>query len=489
MNRERLLVIAAHALVWSIALIYLSGYIATYDLWAYLSEGRLVWETGVVPRVDTDSYLPTGLWICHSWLAGAMTYPLFVWGGGASARALTIAVMIGSLAVAYRAARRAGASALVTLVIVALAIPSLSAGAMPFRPAMFSYLFLAMLLAWLQCGRAWGWIPAFFVLWANLHPGVPVGLLVLGLWTAGSWREPAVARRLALVTSASAAATFINPYGAHYWKMIWEIMRESNRDITEWQPVAWFTNNYPEFQILVLLAAVVLLAARERDARRWLVLALLAVMGARQNRQIPLLAVGAVALLPAVMEPWAARLRGRWPRVETPLLPRVVPMAAMAIAALVAGLWLRSAPWRLRVPGGPHAGGVYYPVGGVGFMKANVLRGNLAVWFPWGEFAAWKLHGQCRVSADGRHVTVFTRDAVRCSLDFSLGREGWRRLLTDHPTDFVLVPRDWPREKELADGLKWTRLYADKGCVLYARPGWSHGSLVMPGKTDEDVFP
>ena len=489
MNRERLLVVAAHALVWSIALVYLSGHIATYDLWAYLSQGRFVWETGGVPRVDTDSYLPTGPWVCHSWLAGALTYPLFVWGGGAAARGLTLALMAGTLVLAYGAARRDGASALVTLTAVALALPSFSVGAMPFRPAMFSFLFVALLLAWLRCGRAWWWIPAFFVLWANLHAGVLVGLVLLGVWTVGSWREPAMAKRLVLVTVASAAATLANPWHARYWKMVWEILGDPNKDITEWQPVAWFTNNYPEFQILVLLAFVILVAARERDPRRWLVLALLAGMGARQNRQIPLLAIGVVTLLPPVMERLTARLRQRWPGVETAALQRVAPMAAWTLAALVFGLWLRSGPWQLRVPGRPNAGGIHYPVGGVGFMKANGLCGNLAVFFPWGEYAAWKLRGQCRVSADGRHVTVFTRDAVRCSLDFSLGRAGWERLLTGYPTDFALVPRGWPRGEELANGLQWTRLYADEGCVLYARQGLARGPWVMPGKVDGDVFP
>lgn len=489
MNRERLLIVAAHALVWSVALIYLSGYIVTYDLWGYLSEGRLVWETGGVPRVDTDSYLPTVPWVCHHWLANALTYPLLVWGGGAAARGLTLALMVGALVLAYRTARRDGASALVTLVVVALAIPSFSVGAMPFRQAMFSFLFVIMLLAWLRCGRAWWWIPAFFVLWVNLHAGVLIGLVLLGVWTVGSWREPAVAKRLAVVTAAAAAATLVNPYHARYWKMVWETLSDSNKDITEWQPVAWFTNNYPEFQILVLLSFAVLLAARERDWRRWLVLALLAVMGARQNRQIPLLALGAVALLPPVVESWVVRLRQRWPRVETTVLQRVVPVGALVLAALATWLWVRSEPWRLRVPGRPNAGGLYYPVGGVGFMKANHLRGNLAVFFPWGEYAAWKLHGQCRFSADGRHVTVFTRDAVHCSLDFSLGRAGWRRLLADYPTDYVLVPRHWPREKELVDELKWSRLYAEGGCVLYARPGVAHGPLVMPPGMDEDVFP
>jgi len=489
MNRERLIAAAAHALVWSIALVYLSGHIATYDLWAYLSQGKLIWETGGVPRVDADSYLPTGPWVCHNWLVSALTYPLFMAAGGAAARGLTLALMIGALALAYRAARRDGASALVTLLVVALAIPSFSVGAMPFRPAMFSFLFLALLLAWLRCGRAWWWIPALFVLWVNLHAGVLVGLVLLGAWTVGSWRELATAKRLALITAASAAATLINPYHARYWEMVWEILGDPNKDITEWQPVAWFTSSYPEFQVLVLLTLVILLPGRERDPRRWLVLALLAFMGARQVRQIPLFAVAVVALLPPAAERLAAGLRQRWPGVETSLLKRALPLGALALAALIFGLWLRSEPWSLRVPGRPNAGGIYYPVGGVEFMKLNGLRGHLAVYFPWGEYAAWKLHGQCRVSADGRHVTVFTREAVRCSFDFSLGRDGWQRLLTDYPTDFALVPRDWPRGEELANDLKWPRLYADTGCVLYARPGPLHGPFVNPVSVVAGVFP
>ena len=489
MNRERWLTFAAHALVWSIALIYLSGHIATYDLWAYLSQGKLIWETGGVPRTDVDSYLPTGPWVCHNWLVSALTYPLFMAGGGTAARGLTLALMIGTLALAYRVARREGASALVTLLMVVLAIPSFSAGGMPFRPAMFSFLFVALLLAWLQCGRAWWWIPAFFLLWTNMHAGVLVGLVLLGLWTAGSWRDPATAKRLALITVTSAVATLINPYHVRYWKMVWDILGDPNKDITEWQPIAWFTNNHPEFQILVFLTLAVLLLARERDLRRWLVLALLACMGARQNRQIPLFAIGVAALLPPAVERLADRLRERWPSAETSLLQRALPAGALVLAALVFGLWIRSEPWRLRVPGRPNAGGIHYPVGGIGFMKLNGLRGNLAVYFPWGEFAAWKLHGQCRVSADGRHVTVFTRDAVHCSFDFSLGRAGWQRLLMAYPSDYALVPRDWPRLKELEGVLGWNRLYADDGCVLFAKDEKLRSLLTIPAGTDEGTFP
>ncbi|MBI5684543.1 MAG: hypothetical protein HZC54_05655 [Verrucomicrobia bacterium] len=469
MNRSRLLVIAAHALVWSTALVYLCGYAATYDLWAYLSQGRLIWETGAIPRVDHDSYLPTGPWICHNWLASALLYPFYLAGGGAALRVITLVFMVGALVLAYRSARSAGASPLGTLLVVALAIPSLSVGGMPFRPAMISFVLLVLLLHALRAGRVGWWIPVLFVAWVNLHAGVLIGLVVMGLWTVGSWREPATMKRLAILTAASAAATLVNPYHVRYWWMVWEILGDRNKDITEWQPVAWLTNHYPEFQVLVALTLAVLLAARLRDARCWLVLALMAYAGSRQIRQIPLLGLAAVVLLPPIIEPWLRRLRERETWAPMPLLERLLPAAAAALAGLIVGLWFRSEPWRLRVPDRPNASGIYYPVGSVEFMKAQRLRGNLAVFFPWGEYAAWQLHGQCRVSADGRHVSVFTRDAVNRSIDFSLGRDGWRALLSNYPTTLVLMPSSSPVTQALQREPGWKLLYADTGSALFAK--------------------
>jgi hypothetical protein len=97
------------------------------------------------------------------------------------------------------------------------------------------------------------------------------------------------------------------------------------------------------------------------------------------------------------------------------------------------------------------------------------VRGNLAVFFPWGEYAAWRLHGQCRVSADGRHVSVFIREAVNRSLDFSLGRDGWRALLTDYPTTLVLMPLSSPVTRALRREPGWELLYTDAGSALFAR--------------------
>ena len=497
MTRSRLLIFTAHALAWSITLPYLCGYAATYDLWAYLTQGKLFWETFDVPRADGDSYLPTIPWVCHNWLASALTYPLFTGGGGTAARALTYIMMVGACVLAYRTARRTDASPFVALLTLLLALPAIAVGALPWRPAMFTLLFVPMLIAWLQCGRLTWLIPLLFVLWANLHAGVAAGLVVLGAHLAASLlrpianhQSPITITRLGIITFLSAAATLLNPYGLDYWKMIFVTVGGSNTDITEWQPVKLFGPEQLDFQVLVAMTFALLAVAREKGLHRWLTLAVFAAMGFRQVRDVPLFGLAVVALLPPVAERLIARWRERSqpPRLRT--LPVVFPVAGLAVAAVVVMFWLRSQPLWLRVPRAPDPGGIYYPVGGVEFLRLNNLRGNVAAFYPWVEYAAWKLHGQCRFSADGRYVTVFPQESLRVSLDFTVGRDGWRKLLDEHPTDLALVPRGTTIESRLRNEARWPLLYADAGCALFAKDASLAGrTWKQPKKPAQGHFP
>lgn len=279
----------------------------------------------------------------------------------------------------------------------------------------------------------------------------------------------AATNRLAVITFLSAAATLLNPFGLDYWKMVFVTVGGANTDITEWQPVKLFSPERLDFQVLVVATFALLAVAREKGLHRWLTLAALAAMGFRQVRDVPLFGLAVVAMLPPVAEQFIAcwRERSQQPRLRT--LPFVFPIAGLTVAAVVLMFWLRSEPLWLRVPAAPDPGGVYFPVGGVEFLRLNNLRGNVATFYPWAEYAAWKLHGQCRFSADGRYVTVFPQESLRVSLDFTVGRDGWRKLLDDHPTGFALVPRGSAIESRLRNEARWPQLYADAGCVVFAK--------------------
>ncbi len=60
-----------------------SSPIADYDLWGYLSFGRIFWEESYFPYQDVFSYTPTKtIWVYHEWLTGVCLYFIYKYSGG-----------------------------------------------------------------------------------------------------------------------------------------------------------------------------------------------------------------------------------------------------------------------------------------------------------------------------------------------------------------------------------------------------------------------
>ena len=79
-------------------------------------------------------------------------------------------------------------------------------------------------------------IPILFGLWANLHGGFPLGIVVLGAYALEALVRRDGALRLLAVTAAAAAATFANPYGLELWARAVRELREPalRTGILEW---------------------------------------------------------------------------------------------------------------------------------------------------------------------------------------------------------------------------------------------------------------
>jgi hypothetical protein len=111
-----------------------------------------------------------------------------------------------------------------------------------------------------------------------------------------------------------------------------------------------------------------------------------------------------------------------------------------------------------------------YPVAAVERMKNE--RGNLAVFFNWGEYALYHLYHPDRgvlVSIDGRYETVYPKDVVRANWDFTRGVTGSERFLDTYPADFALYPRNTGGARWLGGATDWELWHQDEFSVLYRR--------------------
>jgi hypothetical protein len=103
-------------------------------------------------------------------------------------------------------------------------------------------------------------------------------------------------------------------------------------------------------------------------------------------------------------------------------------------------------------------------------MKNRQMRGRLAVWFDWGEYAIWYLAPALSVSIDGRRETVYSEDVMSRHLNFYYVPSTRETFLDAARPDYIWLPPDLPVVSALeADG--WVPLYSGPRSVVLGRSG------------------
>jgi len=165
------------------------------DMWWHLRTGEYILQAGI-PRQDVFSFtVPDHEWITHEWLS-----QVFMWGvyriGGLAGLIVVFALLITLtfwLVYLVTPGRPFLAAFVVLLAAFAAAIVW---GA---RPQIFNLLLTAVFVYLIerfkdrQIGRRALWLlPVLSCLWANLHSGYLLGVVLLGAYTAGEalqqWR-------------------------------------------------------------------------------------------------------------------------------------------------------------------------------------------------------------------------------------------------------------------------------------------------------------
>ena len=231
------------------------------DTWWQLRAGRDMWATGHVMLTDVYSHTAYGSpWPNHEWLAEVIFYGVYRLGGLALVTLFAACLIAGGWAFTWRLTRGAAPD---KLLWIGFALVS-SAGWWEPRPHAFSLLFIPALGFLLVRERYW-WLPAMFLVWANVHGGVLLGLVLLGAGlTAQSLLDLRRWRRSVLVLIACALAVTATPLGLSFWTEIPSSLQRINQyTLDEWaRPSITEVELLPFWAIAVTLAVVLLLNVR-----------------------------------------------------------------------------------------------------------------------------------------------------------------------------------------------------------------------------------
>ncbi|HQY91286.1 hypothetical protein [Caldilinea sp.] len=473
-------------LVFSTLFLILLRTYADPDLWGHLRFGLDTVAARKLAFTDPYSYLSTGqTWINHEWLAEVLMAIAWLGGQSAGLVALRMAVLALTLGLIYlHLTRLLQLSWMPSLAVLVLTVPGLVVSINVVRPQLFTFLlFTITLLVIYQADRGryrWLWaMPVVVVAWVNLHGGFLAGGGLLGLWALlhlathrAQWR--AVLPPLLL----SAAALLVNPYGFTLVAFLLETGTVARPGISDWQPVqmiSWMGAVY-----LGLLGLSFVAIGNSRRPKRWDLLALFlftALLPLTAVRHLPLMAIAfAMFVGEHGVDIWDRQISRR--QRSTPLRPWLAGLPLL-IALIIPFVALSIDRGRILI-----GDAVPYPRTALTLLKTSGFTGNLATFFDWGEYIIWHAGPQIKVSIDGRRETVYPPDIYQKHFNLWYGSNQWNALLTEYPTDAVLIVSKTATDNLLRRSPDWRLVYTDNISTLFINETSSAAQVIEQAVAD-----
>jgi len=431
------------------------------DLFWHLAVGRDIAATGLA-RVDHFSWsVPGHTVLTDQWLGELALYVAYTLGGWLGVVVLRgIAVTTVAAAIAYAAVREVPQRPLLATLVAIPAI-ALSSYLWTDRPELFGvacFAILIVLLRTVSAGdlRAMAVLLALLVIWANLHGSAMLGLALVLVVCAETFRRiPARRRALGVTALLAVVVTLATPAGLASWRT-GGLFFAPPRFIQEWSVPDVATVPGMLFAVSFFGTIFVAIYARGglREAALLVPVAFVSLVAARFT---PLFAIAATPYLAANLPVVIAQLRASLrPPISRSRRSSALEMAAslLALAVLLAGFF--TAPRAPAIDA--------FPIGALPLLPAGP---GLLNRYDWGGFLIWYAPAT-PVFVDGRLSPYLDgalddyRAVIGLHADWRevMTRRGIRTLLVA-PTDAIAVH---------AHDLGWRTIATAPNWVLVAVP-------------------
>jgi hypothetical protein len=454
------------------------------DFWYHIATGRWILAHGRLPAHDLYTFtVPGNRWVDYEYLTEILAWLVYAHAGLAGVSLAFGMVTLVGFGFLYLSVTADRPPYLVAAGGLALALV-IAGGVWGPRPQMMTFALASIELYLLRrflAGRPRGIyvVPPLVVLWANLHAGWPMALVLLatamaseaGSWAAGHDR-PRSARNLRLlagVTGASAVAPLISPHGlAVYTAPLAPLTSQAQQAlINEWQSPNFHDPWTWPLGLTILLLIVGAAAARPR-LFDLLATSVTLAMTLVSIRQVALLALAAT---PMLVTAWSDALRGAPERLRDVLFARRPERAwaALAVLAVTCALTATATVWRLGQQ--EAVSRQLLPVGAANWLAGHPGVGT-RMYNPdrWGGYLAYRFFPapNRRVYIYGEASVMGDRQIWRFEAVQDL-RPGWRRVLDEDRIDYVVVDTSSALADVLATRPGWRLAYRDPTAAIYVR--------------------
>jgi hypothetical protein len=434
------------------------------DVFWQLAAGQWMLAHHSVIGLDPFSYTETHRqWVNDEWGSEVILASLYKLFGAAAFNIIAIVTGTLSLVCTMLYARALGARGGRLAAIAILLAFGIAGFVTQDRGLSFSLIWLPLELLCLTKARTnprllW-WLPPLFLLWANTHGSILVGLLVLGVelaWSvaperlvarvggAGRSTHP---RQLFIVAVVGTLATFVTPYGPHL--LFYDIGVGTNSQIGQYIS-EWGSPNFHsvvELATFGLIIAVFVFAVRSRRLPVLeTTLVILFFLGAMHSSRISIYLYVAAAGL-------AASLPLR--RVWGPRSRRIA--GALGICLMLVLVTIPS------VPAGTVTADT--PVQAFNFLESH--PGRIFTQYTWGDYAIARHRA---TFADGR-TDLFVGPVLTEFFNVSEVKVNPDPILSRYHVDYVVWPRATPLAEYLSHDARWVVVDRTGPALVFARAG------------------
>jgi hypothetical protein len=470
----------------------------------HIRTGEWILSNHRVPANDLFSYTKPGQpWVAWEWLSEVVFAWLNAHGGLASVLLMSILLIAVTFALLFGLARRKS-SPVAAFLVLPLAIATSSVHWLA-RPHLFSLLFLVLFYGVLErvrqgesriFGVPWlALLPVATILWANLHAGFFIGIILIGCFSAGEVlklvlaadnssliAERARAKAYFATAMACLVASLLNPYSYHLHQHVLRYVADpyQSQHIVEFLSLSF---HHPVALFFECLLALGLAAALWNIARGSYTEAVLIVVWGHAAllaaRNLPLFAIVATPIVAAALDqflgclpglqvaPWLRRGAARFLTMlrdagQMDAVPRWHLASAAAILILAALLYAPAPPSVLRAEYDP----AVYPAAALAVLERD-RSGRIFTTAEWGGYLIYQLYPRVRVFIDGRS-DFYGGDFGQKYIDVIRAKYGWRKTLREAGVETILLPPSAELCGALKEARDW-RLAYDDGVALVFR--------------------
>ena len=487
------------------------------DMWWHLRTGEYILQHGI-PAQDVFTFtVPQNAWVTHEWLSQLIMWLVYLAGGLPGLILFFAALVALTFGLLYLVCD--GRPYLAAFMILLAAITSAIVwGA---RPQIFNLLLTAVFVLIVERvkdgkwrPRTLWWLPLLTLVWANLHSGYLLGVVLLSTYAVGDlaqrWLATPTERTLPQpvifqlfgATIASFLAAAVNPSGIELWIYPFLTLGSGAMQayIQEWLSPDFHQTYFWPFAGMLALGVLGWIFSKTEDSEalagvftepdsgtvahdalrpdtaqsRVTITDLLLFLGTGaagllSARHIPLFAIVAT---PIIVRHWLAVLdldpKGlidstgkNQPAKPLGSLFAVLNWVILLVAVATAVLYTLS-----KIDNNQTAIAARYPVAAVDYLQASGLdeaRGYNS--YNWGGYLIWR---GVPVFVDGRADVYGDPFLLRYRETFEV-RATWQEPLDEYDVDYVLMERGTPLTAVLAASPDWTQVYEDEIAEIFVR--------------------